>query len=40
MHHGYGFDLTWSHMEEGIHQVEEVFEPLRVRVEDYLLNLP
>jgi len=36
VYHGYGFQLDWSRMREGIENVEEVFLRFKSRLADYL----
>ena len=37
--HGYGFQLDWSRMREGIENVEEVFLGFKARLADYLRTI-
>ncbi|MBM4313660.1 MAG: hypothetical protein FJ122_07030 [Deltaproteobacteria bacterium] len=39
VHHGYGFQLDWERMEEGIRQVNDVYGRLKKKLEDYLQSL-
>jgi hypothetical protein len=39
VHHGYGFQLEWNHMAEGIASVEDVFLRFRSKLFDYLRTL-
>lgn len=36
VHHGYGFQLEWNRMKEGVEHVEQVFSLLRERLLAYL----
>ena len=36
VHHGYGFELEWERMQEGMQKVRSVFERFRAQVEAYL----
>lgn len=36
VHHGYGFELEWERMQEGVRRVGSVFERFRRQVEAYL----
>ena len=38
--HGYGLDLNWELMQDGMANVESVFERFRGRVDGYLETLP
>jgi hypothetical protein len=38
--HGYGFDLDWTRMQDGVANVEDVFERFRECVDEYLEHLP
>lgn len=37
--HGYGFYLDWSRMQEGVAQIEDVFERFKLNLNDYLATL-
>jgi len=39
VHHGYGFQLEWERMEEGIRRVENVFARFQGSLEEYLRAL-
>jgi len=39
VHHGYGFQLDWERIREGISRLEEVFSGVRSRLETYLRDL-
>ena len=39
VHHGYGFQLDWSRMQEGIASIEDVFTRFKSRLSDYLQTL-
>jgi len=39
VHHGYGFQLEWNRMAEGIASVEDVFLRFKSRIFDYLRTL-
>ena len=39
VHHGYGFQLEWNRMAEGIAGVEDVFLRFKSRLLDYLQTL-
>jgi hypothetical protein len=39
VHHGYGFQLDWERIREGICAVEDVFSQVRARVETYVRDL-
>jgi uncharacterized protein YutE (UPF0331/DUF86 family) len=39
VYHGYGFQLDWDRMAEGMSQVPALFEAFRRRLEAYLANL-
>jgi hypothetical protein len=39
VHHGYGFQLDWDRMAEGISQVPILFEAFRRRIEAYVSSL-
>ena len=39
VYHGYGFELDWSRMREGIERVESVFTQFRSVLSDYLQTL-
>jgi len=40
VHHGYGFQLEWERMEEGIRHVDDIFERFLVSLEAYIKALP
>lgn len=37
--HGYGFQLEWTRMQEGITHVDRVFSRIRVRLSNYVRSL-
>ncbi len=39
VHHGYGFQIDWDRMKEGISQIEDVFFQIKSRLSDYLKSL-
>ncbi len=39
VHHGYGFQLKWEIMKEGIEKVEGVFQSFRKNIETFINNL-
>lgn len=39
VYHGYGFELDWSRMREGIERVESVFTQFKLVLSDYLQTL-
>ena len=39
VHHGYGFQLDWAPMKEGISEIENVFLQVRSKLFDYLKSL-
>jgi uncharacterized protein YutE (UPF0331/DUF86 family) len=39
VHHGYGFQLDWERMVEGIEHVNGIYQHLKKRIEDYLASL-
>jgi hypothetical protein len=39
VHHGYGFQLDWNRMKDGIAGVEEVLSKLRERLSEYLQTM-
>lgn len=39
VHHGYGFELDWNRMREGIERVEPVFTQFKLVLSDYLQTL-
>ena len=39
VHHGYGFQLDWERMAEGIEQVNGIYKRLKKRIGDYLESL-
>jgi len=39
VHHGYGFQLDWSRMQEGIANIEDVFTQFKSKLSDYLQAL-
>ncbi len=39
VHHGYGFELDWNRMREGIERIEDVYKRFKSRVLDYLAIL-
>ncbi len=39
VHHGYGFQLDWERMAEGIGQVNDVYRRLKIRLDDYMQSL-
>ena len=40
VHHGYGFELDWARMQEGLSQVDDLLAQLQSRLADYLARLP
>jgi hypothetical protein len=39
VYHGYGFQIDWDRMKEGISQIEDVFIRIKSRVSDFLKSL-
>ncbi len=39
VHHGYGFQLEWERMEEGVRRVDDIFERFQEGLESYLRSL-
>lgn len=39
VHHGYGFQLKWEIMKEGISRVDDVFESFRANIESFIKNI-
>ncbi len=39
VHHGYGFQLDWSRMQEGIANIKDVFTQFKSKLSDYLQTL-
>lgn len=39
VHHGYGFELEWERMQEGMRKIRAVFERFREQVEVYLARV-
>ncbi|MBU2055161.1 MAG: hypothetical protein KKC25_09320 [Proteobacteria bacterium] len=39
VHHGYGFQLDWERMAEGIERVNGIYQRLKKRIGDYLESL-
>lgn len=39
VHHGYGFQIEWDRMKEGISQIEDVFSQIKSRLSDYVKSL-
>ena len=39
VHHGYGFQLDWERIAEGIEHVNGIYQRLKKRIEDYLESL-
>jgi hypothetical protein len=39
VHHGYGMQLDWERMTEGVARIEETFRDFRRAIEQYLANL-
>jgi hypothetical protein len=39
VHHGYGFQLDWERMVEGIEQVGGIYQRLKKKIENYLASL-
>ena len=39
VYHGYGFQLDWARMTEGLNQVERLFAQFKVRLAEYSRNL-
>jgi uncharacterized protein YutE (UPF0331/DUF86 family) len=39
VHHGYGFQLDWERMAEGIDKVDQVYRRFKTKLEDYLNSL-
>ncbi|HLA27361.1 MAG TPA: hypothetical protein VJZ49_05650 [Syntrophales bacterium] len=39
VHHGYGFQLEWERMDEGIRHVDDIFMRFQERLEAYMRNL-
>lgn len=39
VHHGYGFQLDWERMTEGIDRVNGIYQRLKIRIENYLESL-
>jgi hypothetical protein len=40
VHHGYGFQLEWERMEEGIRHVDGIFQRFQVSLEAYFQTFP
>jgi hypothetical protein len=39
VHHGYGFQLDWERMVEGIERVNGIYQRLKKKIENYLASL-
>ena len=39
VYHGYGFQLDWERMTEGIERVNGIYQRLKIRIENYLESL-
>lgn len=39
VHHGYGFQLDWKRLAEGIEKVNGIYLRLKIRIDDYLESL-
>ena len=39
VHHGYGFQLDWNRMQEGLVSIDVVFKQFRTKLNDYLQTL-
>lgn len=39
VHHGYGFQLDWERMADGIDQVNDVYRRLKICLDDYMQSL-
>ncbi len=39
VYHGYGFQIDWARMQEGMDSIDNVFEKFKARLHDYLQEL-
>jgi hypothetical protein len=37
--HGYGFQLEWNRMKEGLEHINDVFSEFKIKLSEYLMSL-
>ncbi len=37
--HGYGFQLDWERMKEGIEHIDQVFSEFKIKLSEYMMSL-